>query len=90
MQHGDLDKTKVLKTKIVSISDVRKPNSKSVLKSSSIVLPHYILWCALLLSRYYVYPSLNISRSSLYIFCELDCLLREISLNSLTLVRPIL
>jgi hypothetical protein len=33
MQHGDLDKTKVLKTKIVSMSDVRKPNSKSVLKS---------------------------------------------------------
>jgi hypothetical protein len=32
MQHGDLDKTKVLKTKIVSMSDVRKPNSKSVLK----------------------------------------------------------
>jgi hypothetical protein len=29
MQHGDLDKTKVLKTKIVSMSDVRKPNSKS-------------------------------------------------------------
>jgi hypothetical protein len=27
MQHGDLDKTKVLKTKIVSMSDVRKPNS---------------------------------------------------------------
>jgi hypothetical protein len=33
MQHGDLDKTKVLKTKIVFMSDVRKPNSKSVLKS---------------------------------------------------------
>jgi hypothetical protein len=33
MQHGDLDKTKVLKTKIVSMSDARKPNSKSVLKS---------------------------------------------------------
>jgi hypothetical protein len=33
MQHGDLDKTKVLKTKIVFMSDVRKSNSKSVLKS---------------------------------------------------------
>jgi hypothetical protein len=39
MQHGDLDKTKVLKTKIVSISDVRKPNSKSVLKSVTPVKP---------------------------------------------------
>jgi hypothetical protein len=53
------------------------------LPSSSIVLSRYILWCALLLCRYCVYPSLNISRSSLHIFCELDCLLREISLNSL-------
>jgi hypothetical protein len=59
------------------------------LPSSSIVLPHYILWCALLLCRYCVYPSLNISRSSLHIFCELDCLLREISLNSLLPVRPV-
>jgi hypothetical protein len=39
MQHGDLDKTKVLKTKIVSMSDVRKPNSKSVLKSVTPVRP---------------------------------------------------
>jgi hypothetical protein len=59
----------------------------SALSSSSIVLPRYILWCALLLSRYCVYPSLNISSSLLHIFCELDCLLREISLNSLLLVR---
>jgi hypothetical protein len=36
MQHGDLDKIKVLKTQRDSKSDVRKPNSKSVLKS---VLP---------------------------------------------------
>jgi hypothetical protein len=36
MQHGDLDKTKVLKTQRDSMSDVRKSNSKSVLKS---VLP---------------------------------------------------
>jgi hypothetical protein len=55
----------------------------SALSSNSIVFPRYILWCAILLSRYCVYPSLNISRCSLYIFCELDCLLREISLNSL-------
>jgi hypothetical protein len=33
MQHGDLDKTKVLKTQRDFMSDVRKPNSKSVLKS---------------------------------------------------------
>jgi hypothetical protein len=33
MQLGDLDKTKVLKTQRDSMSDVRKPNSKSVLKS---------------------------------------------------------
>jgi hypothetical protein len=59
------------------------------LPSSSIVLPCYILWCALLLCRYCVYPSLNISRSSLYILCELDCLLRKISLNSLIPVRPV-
>jgi hypothetical protein len=39
MQHGDLDKTKVLKTKIVSMSDVRKPNSKSVLKYVTPVRP---------------------------------------------------
>jgi hypothetical protein len=31
-------KTKVLKTKIVSMSDVRKPNSKSVLKSVTPVI----------------------------------------------------
>jgi hypothetical protein len=61
----------------------------SALCSSSIVLPRYILWCALLLSRYCVYPFLNI-RSSLHIFCELDCLLRKISLNSLLPVRPVL
>jgi hypothetical protein len=35
----------------------------SALSSSSIVLQCYILWCALLLSRYCVYPSLNISRA---------------------------
>jgi hypothetical protein len=39
MQHGDLDKTKVLKTKIVSMSDVRKPNYKSVLKSVTPIRP---------------------------------------------------
>jgi hypothetical protein len=50
----------------------------------------YILWCALLLSRCCVYPSLNISRSSLHIFCKLDCLLWEISLNLLIPVRPVL
>jgi hypothetical protein len=33
MQHGDLDKTKVLKTQRDSMSDVRKSNSKSMLKS---------------------------------------------------------
>jgi hypothetical protein len=60
----------------------------STLSSSSIVLPCYILWCALLLSRYYVCPFLNISRSSLHILCELDYLLREISLDSLMSVRP--
>jgi hypothetical protein len=32
MQHSDLEKTKVLKTQRDSKSDVRKPNSKSVLK----------------------------------------------------------
>jgi hypothetical protein len=56
----------------------------SALPSSSIVLPRYILWCALLLSRYHVYPFLNISRSLLHILCELDYLLREISLKVLT------
>jgi hypothetical protein len=61
----------------------------SALPSSSIVLPRYILWCALLLCRYCVCPSLNISRRSLHIFCELDYLLREISLNSLIPVRPV-
>jgi hypothetical protein len=61
----------------------------SALSSSSIVLLHYVLWCALLLSRYCVYPSVNISRSSLHIFYELDCLLREISLNSLVSIRPV-
>jgi hypothetical protein len=59
------------------------------LPSSSIVLLRYILWCALLLYRYCVYPSLNMSRSSFHIFCELDCLLKEISLNSLIPVRPV-
>jgi hypothetical protein len=53
------------------------------------VLPHYILWCALLLCRYCVYPSLNIPRSSLHIFCKLDCWLRENCLNSLIPVRPV-
>jgi hypothetical protein len=62
----------------------------SAVPSSSIVLPHYILWCSLLLCTYCVYSSLNISRSSLHIFCELDCLLREISLNSLIPIRPVL
>jgi hypothetical protein len=33
MQHGDLDKIKVLKTQRDFMSDVKKPNSKSVLKS---------------------------------------------------------
>jgi hypothetical protein len=61
----------------------------SALPSSSIVLPRYILWCALLLCRYCVYPSLNISRNSLHIFYELDYLLREISLNSLIPIRPV-
>jgi hypothetical protein len=59
----------------------------SALSSSSIMLPCYILWCALLLSRYCVYTSLNTSRSSLHILCELDCL--EISLNLLISVRPV-
>jgi hypothetical protein len=61
----------------------------SALSSSSSVLPCYILWCALLLYRYCVHLYLNISRSSLHIFCELDCLLREISLNSLIPSRPV-
>jgi hypothetical protein len=39
MQHGDLDKTEVIKTKIVFMSDVRKPNFKSVLKSVTLVRP---------------------------------------------------
>jgi hypothetical protein len=39
MQHGDLDKTKVLKTQRDSKSDERKPNSKSVLKSILPVKP---------------------------------------------------
>jgi hypothetical protein len=39
MQHGDLDKTKVLKTQRDSMSDVRKLNSKSVLKSVIPVRP---------------------------------------------------
>jgi hypothetical protein len=39
MQHGDLDKTKVLKTQRDSKSDERKPNSKSVLKSILPVRP---------------------------------------------------
>jgi hypothetical protein len=33
MQHGDLNKTKVLKTQRDFMSDIRKQNSKSVLKS---------------------------------------------------------
>jgi hypothetical protein len=39
MKYGDLDKTKVLKTQRDSMSDVRKPNSKSVLKSVIPVIP---------------------------------------------------
>jgi hypothetical protein len=39
MQHDDLDKTKVLKIQRDSMSDVRKPNSKSVLKSIILVRP---------------------------------------------------
>jgi hypothetical protein len=39
MQHGDLNKTKVLETQRDSMSDVRKPNSKSVLKSIIPVIP---------------------------------------------------
>jgi hypothetical protein len=39
MQHGDLDKNKVLETQRDSMSDVRKPNSKSVLKSVILVRP---------------------------------------------------
>jgi hypothetical protein len=35
MQHGDLDKTKVLKTQRDSKSELRKSNSKSVLKLSN-------------------------------------------------------
>jgi hypothetical protein len=61
----------------------------SALSSSSIVLSRYILWCALLLSGYCVYPSLNIPWISLHIFCELDCLLRKISLNLLLPVRSV-
>jgi hypothetical protein len=41
MQHGDLDKTKVLKTQRDSMSDVRKQNSNSVLKS---VIPVRAVW----------------------------------------------
>jgi hypothetical protein len=39
MQHGDIDKTKVLKTQRDSMSVVRKPNFKSVLKSVIPVRP---------------------------------------------------
>jgi hypothetical protein len=39
MQHGDLDKTKVLKTHRGSMSDVKKSNFKSVLKSIIPVRP---------------------------------------------------
>jgi hypothetical protein len=35
MQHGDLAKTKVLKTQRDSKSELRKPNSKSVLNLSN-------------------------------------------------------
>jgi hypothetical protein len=76
-------------SKLWSINHCVSLGLLSALSSSSTVLPRYILWCALLLSRYCVYPSLNISRSSLHIFCELDCLLREISLNSLLPIRPV-
>jgi hypothetical protein len=74
-------------SEVLSINHCVSLDFLSALSSSSIVLPRYILWCALLLSRYCVYPSLNISRSSLHIFCELDYLLREIRLNSLISVR---
>jgi hypothetical protein len=39
MQHGDLDKTKVLKTQRDSMNDVRKSNSNGVLKSIIPVSP---------------------------------------------------
>jgi hypothetical protein len=39
MKHGDLDKTKVLETQRDFMSDVKKPNSKSVLKSAIPVGP---------------------------------------------------
>jgi hypothetical protein len=39
MQHGDFNKTKVLKTQRDSMSDVKKSNSKSVLKSVIPVRP---------------------------------------------------
>jgi hypothetical protein len=39
MQHGDLDKIKVLKTQRNSKSDLKKPNFKSVLKSVLLVRP---------------------------------------------------
>jgi hypothetical protein len=76
-------------SKLRSINHCVSLGLLSALPSNSIVLPRYILWCALLLCRYCVYPSLNIFMSSLHILCELDCLLRKISLNSLILVRPV-
>jgi hypothetical protein len=39
MQHGDLDKIKTLKTQKDFMSDVRKPNFKSVLKSAIPIIP---------------------------------------------------
>jgi hypothetical protein len=39
MQHGDLDKTKVLKTQRDSKSELRKPNSKNVFKSVQPIKP---------------------------------------------------
>jgi hypothetical protein len=40
-------------------------------------------------SRYYVYLYLTITRSTLHIFYELDCLLGKSSLNLLIPVRPV-
>jgi hypothetical protein len=61
----------------------------STFLSSSIVLLRYILRCALLFSRYYIYLSLNISRSTLHFLCELDCLLGKFSLNLPIPVTPV-
>jgi hypothetical protein len=39
MQHGDLDKTRVLKTQRDSKSELRKPNFKNVFKSVQPIRP---------------------------------------------------